>query len=142
MTPIEILAAMLDGIEYRELSTMSYKIEYGRIECKQYPKHADAIEYAERNHLTIVYGYSDDLMEFEGEFFEEYGAWNGETVYGNNGQKIEMTWNDSDPESVWHYEVSGCEYRKFMIFEDGERYGDGIVIDAPGVKWKPKEDEK
>lgn len=56
------LAAMLDGIDY----------------CECIP--ADVIRKAEDSGFVIVYGHSDDCLEFEGAITDEIGAYNGRAI--------------------------------------------------------------
>lgn len=43
--------------------------------------HKDFIDAAKEAGLVIVYGASDDLMEFEGAIRDELGAYEGATAY-------------------------------------------------------------
>ena len=60
---IEDLAKLLDGNVYRD----ELYNEYGM----------DVYDICEKNKWVIVYGASDDLIEFEGIISDEDGAWNG-----------------------------------------------------------------
>ena len=55
----EELAEKLNGMEYRT----------------DIPK--ELIEQAKENGLVVVYGYSDDLIEFEGAFYDEGSCYKG-----------------------------------------------------------------
>ena len=60
---IEDLAKLLDGNVYRDELYNEYGI--------------DVYDICEKNKWVIVYGASDDLIEFEGIISDEDGAWNG-----------------------------------------------------------------
>lgn len=103
--------------------------------------------------LVIVYGASDDLMEFEGAITDEFGAYEGTTVrvdgeglipdYDNlekddkdalrdyfsredGGVEIEALWCEEDGYS-WTYKTS-LPHSTFEVVEDGEPYCRGIVF--------------
>jgi len=123
------LAAKINGREYRNETTAAEKQE------------------AKANGLVIVFGASDDLMEFRGAVNDEYGAYEGETVYFTNGgllvndcdnedcphfarlkeaaEPIEAKW-DSDG-YAWVYETA-IPHATFEILEDGDKYCRGIVF--------------
>ena len=112
---------MLDGIEYSEVT-----------DC------AAQIRFAIDHNLTMIFGYSDDLLEFQGTTRDEFGAYKGCVVIGGEC-RIEVEWCVED-ESAWSYHLTGCgEYEKFRIMEDGELYSYGIVIVDPGIKWKDED---
>jgi hypothetical protein len=106
---------------------------------------------AKRDGLLVIYGASDDLMEFEGVFRAELGAYNGTVAYVNieaaieddhrcncehcdfgyvlnKCAKIRAKWNDDGPYS-WTYETS-LPHAAFDVLEGDEKYCRGIVIDA------------
>lgn len=137
MTPKE-LAALLTGREYRsEVSPEERKI-------------------AAASGLVIVYGASDDLMEFDGVLRDEIGAWEGAEVrFDSNG--IMAAWDeidDADRQDIdfmrdyfkregggkiikalwcaeegysWTFETE-IPHETFEIVEDGEPYCRGIVF--------------
>ena len=45
--------------------------------------------YAKQNQCVIVYGASDDCLEFRGAIYDEVGAYNGTTAYVKNGKAID-----------------------------------------------------
>ena len=95
----------------------------------------------------IVFGASDDLMEFRGAVNDEIGAWEGTTAYFTKGgllnnecdnedcpyfKKAQQTaaiidakW-DTDGYS-WVYETT-IPHATFDILADGEKYCRGIVF--------------
>ena len=57
------IAEMIDGMEY------GYEIRW------------DIIKYAKENGVVIIFGASDDLMEFRGAIHDEVGGFEGATVW-------------------------------------------------------------
>lgn len=137
------LADQLDGIEYPA--------------CLE-PRMCDAAKDAG---LVIVYGASDDLMEFEGAIRDEIGAYEGTTVQVDatgiladwdniedddrqdldfmrdyfkregGGRTIEAVW-DRDGYS-WTYKTD-IPHETFEIVEDGEKYCRGIIFSLSDLK--------
>lgn len=135
------LAARLDGNEYGE--------EIYGIEEKE----------AESNGLVVVFGYSDDCVEFRGAINDELGCFGGaEIPLTRNGilqaprcdgydmtdccpyyekekakaKKIIVKWNDGDG-PAWTYETDIPHYT-FDVYEDGEVFCRGIVFDMIDLK--------
>ncbi|HXE63261.1 MAG TPA: hypothetical protein VN519_06945 [Bryobacteraceae bacterium] len=135
----EELAAKLNGREYGEEMTKEEGAE------------------AKRNGVVVVYGASDDLMEFRGAIYDEAGAYNGRAVLldcngilpswddaingGESGaaeylrrkplcKVIEAVWTDGvdDPLPPWSYKTD-IAHSTFDIMEDGEVYCRGIVFE-------------
>jgi len=124
------LAAQLNGREYL------HEIE----------PHEEAS--ARRDGLVVVFGASDDLMEFRGAINDELGAYEGTTAHLTRLGLIEndcdddacphfkrakarastivAKWHDNGPYS-WTFETA-IPHAKFKIFEDGKPYCRGIVF--------------
>lgn len=103
---------------------------------------------AKDNGLVIVFGASDNLMEFRGAIDEELGAWDGTKVKLNaDGLLLTECDNDDCPyfaklilESTFLIEALWCNgdiqwtyktnipHETFDIMEDGEVYCRGIVF--------------
>ncbi len=90
----------------------------------------------------ILYGYSDDLLEFEGFITDEVGAYEGISHDDLDNEypveiydlmkkyEISLNWCPDDEKS-WAFSVKdGTYYEKFNIIEDGEVFCEGIVIQA------------
>lgn len=137
MTPTE-LAATLTGIEYPV----------------RIPKEIEAAARAAG--LVIVFGASDDLMEFRGAIHDEVGAWNGATVridadglvpdfdeivgierdrkdrlrdyFRREGasKTIEALWCATD-DCSWTYKTD-IPHAVFVVKEDDDVYCRGIVF--------------
>lgn len=105
----------------------------------------EALE-AKKEELVVVYGASDDLMEFDGAICDEVGCFNGGFAYLTGDGLLE---NECDNEDCPHYLrlrekavtieaiwAAGCSWSyqttiphaTFDVMEDGERYCRGIVF--------------
>lgn len=120
-----------------------------KLQHTQYPVRLaqDVVEDAKANGLVIVYGASDDLMEFEGAIYDELGACEGATAYLTsaglltndcdneecphfeklkvNAASIEAVWDDG--EYSWTFKTS-IPHATFEVLEDDEKYCRGIVF--------------
>ena len=126
------LAEMLSGREVRE------EIEWG--------EERDIKDAG----LIVVYGYSDDNVEFCGAIYDEVGAYNGTTVYLTPGgilqkpdcdrddcpyfakerekaKAIKAVWNDNFGGPAWTFETD-IPHETFTIVDDGEPWCIGIVF--------------
>lgn len=106
---------------------------------------------ANENGLVIVYGASDDLMEFEGAVRDEFGCYDGGTALvdskgllperediddddaleeyfsrKNNVQPIEALWCKEDGYS-WTYKTD-IPHETFDVLDEAEEYCRGIVF--------------
>lgn len=124
---IKEYAKMLNGREYN------------------YPQFTkEEIQIAKDNGFVIVYGASDDLMEFDGAIYEEAGCYDGGKVYFDktgavldeefeNSRCIEAVWCDKERADdngnviAWTYKTD-IPHETFMIYEDGEPYCEAIVF--------------
>ena len=99
--------------------------------------------------LVVVYGYSDDAVEFSGAIDDEVGAYNGTTVYLTPAGVLQAPDCDCDDcpcfakdrekaktiKAVWHDEGGPCwtfetdiPHETFTVMEDGEPFCAGIVF--------------
>ncbi len=108
-------------------------------------------EQAKAAGLVIAYGFSDDLLEFEGAISDEANA-PGEVLVDVKGvlptwdsaseseesakeyfdrkagaKTIKAAWNDSGLGPAWTLETS-IPHETFTILEDGDPFGRGIVF--------------
>lgn len=112
----EQLAAMLDGREYRNEVT------------------TEVTEVAKSNSLVIVFGASDDLMEFRGAIYDEIGSCHGVSAYLNQQglcidgkcEEIKAFWCE-DGYSGFTYKTN-IPHATFDILEGNEKYCRGIVF--------------
>lgn len=103
---------------------------------------------AKRHGLVIVYGASDDLMEFHGAIDDEIGAYNGTTAYIIGSGLLKNDCNDeacpyflklqesaNTIEACWDQDGYSWTFKTdiphvtFEITEDGEKYCRGIVFE-------------
>ena len=129
------IAALLDGMEYGE-------------DIKEHD-----LEYAKENGAVIVFGASDDLMEFRGAIEEEVGGYGGNKVYlDKNGLIVNKCDNEDCPyfrekllsakviTAIWDSEGYSWIYKTniphetFEILEEGEKYCRGIVFLMENLK--------
>ncbi len=132
MMNIKDFCKMLDGRQY------------------DYPQfQSDDIEIAKENGFVIVYGSSDDLMEFDGAIYDEAGCFDGGKVYfdkdgvSQDGEQkpnmIEALWCDDEIRDengsliTWTYKTD-IPHETFMILDDGESYCRAIVFDIKDIK--------
>lgn len=97
---------------------------------------------AKKNGLVIVYGQSDDLIEFEGAVYDEVGMYEGGEITINSGVAPEFT-EDGDitdslnliradwaPDETLSWRLTAnFPFAKFVVNEDGEPYCEGFVFD-------------
>jgi hypothetical protein len=123
------LADALNGCEYRK--------EMGPAEN----------QIAKESGLVVVFGASDDLMEFRGVVNDEIGVFEGgEALFTNNGLLINECDNEDCPHFKrlmkaatpvkakwdiegysWVYETA-IPHASFEVLEDGDKYCRGIVF--------------
>ena len=94
------------------------------------------VETAKENGWFIVYGASDDLIEFDGAIYDEDGCHGGGNIYfdkdgvgKDKANCIEARWcEEIDGRHVcWSYETD-IPHETFKIMEDGEVYCIGMII--------------
>lgn len=114
--------------------------EYG------YPQFTkEEIKTAKENGFIIVYGWSDDLIEFEGAIRDEGGCYEGGKIYfnaygicqdadnkGAYSNVITAIWCGGEKDSsgkkiTWTYETE-IPHETFMIYEGEEPFCRGIVF--------------
>ena len=130
-----------DCMDIKEYAEMLNGKEYG---YSMFSK--EELQIAKDNGFVIVYGASDDLMEFDGSLYEEAGCYDGGNVYFDktgavtdeefSGSRcIEAVWCDKERTDengnviAWTYKTD-IPHETFMIYEDGEPYCEAIVFDV------------
>ena len=118
-----------------------------------YPQFTDEeLAIAKENGFIIVFGASDDLMEIEGAINDEGDCFDGSTFKLDIADKklvdrdteescdvvaIEARWcKDRDDEMnviQWTY-ATDVPHEKFMIYEDGAPYCQGIVFQNDALR--------
>jgi len=132
----EELAKMLDGREYRD--------EISKEEA----------QLAKQHGLVVVFGASDDLMEFEGAIYDESGS-PARALVDAEGLLPERDSIDDDDEleawfhrkkkahvieGIWGKEGYSFTYKTdiphatFEIFDGGEKYCRGIVFSLADIE--------
>lgn len=101
---------------------------------------------AKENGLLVLYGYSDDNIELAGVVSDEFGAYNGTTLYYcpetktafnhkrhcDKDVEIKCLWCPKDEDIAWKIQTD-IPYEPFYIYEDGETFCKGIVIDTKEI---------
>lgn len=117
----------------------------------------EEIKQARKDGLLVVYGVSDDLVEFDGLFGDEIGAFNGtefaideigvmprwedvsddedhaEQYFKRKGQgkKVKAIWGGSA--AAWTFETE-IPHAKFTITDEGEPFCIGMVIERKDLE--------
>lgn len=106
--------------------------------------------------LVVVFGYSDDNMEFRGAISDEFGAYEGGTVCLTKAglfEEPDCSCTEACPfysaalkaaktiKAVWHDEGGPCwtyetdiPHETFDVYEDGEVWCVGIVFSVEDLK--------
>lgn len=125
--------------------TMTAKQLAARLDGREYLKEITPEEEreAEANGLVVVYGFSDDNIEFAGAIYDEIGAYNGRTVYvtpnevytdnTHGGRPLTAVWCKEGYDFAWMFETD-IPHKTFRILEDGEHYCLGIVFSIDDLK--------
>ncbi len=119
-----------------------------RINGRQYLNELtdEDIQIAKENGFLIIYGYSDDNVEVDGIFRDEFGAYNGTTVFYRPSDKsvyesedsregdieINCLWCAEDSEFTWSFKTS-LIHETFEIYDGDEKFCLGIVIDINNI---------
>lgn len=127
------------------------------IDINEIEKERDLFLSAKENGIVIVFGCSDDLMEFRGAIYDEAGGYGGVTVsltqdgifeipscfeceeckYLKEAQKravqITSIWNDLDGEYLWTFKTD-IPHEKFDVLDEGEKFCRGIVFYVEDLK--------
>lgn len=134
------LARLIDGCEYGHEMTPA------------------AVLQAKEDGLVVVFGASDDLMEFRGAINDEVGVYEGGTVMLGKStllkkpsclgerlscpyyeeavrgcKRIKAVWCPKDTDFAWAYETD-IPHEVFRVLEDGEHYCLGMVFSVEDLK--------
>ena len=118
-------------MDIKEFAQMLDGRQYG------YPQFTEEeLRIAEENGFVIVYGASDDLMEFAGAIEDEGGCFDGGEVWFSRDGVIDVPFSEGSRciEAVWGYDDMDWSYRtdipheEFMIYEDQDLYCQAIVF--------------
>lgn len=108
-------------------------------------------KHAKQDRVLIVFGASDDLIEFRGIFTDETGCYNGGTLHVTPSKLIpehdcddceceycgyrDVIANAAEIDAKWDhngyswYISAKVQHATFEILEDGDKYCRGIVIE-------------
>ena len=114
---------------------------------RNFPK--ELAQEAKEEGIVIVYGSSDDLMEFDGAIYDEVGCYEGGTAYitengllenecedeecpyylklKENAETIKAKWCKHPDGWTWSYETN-IPHETFEMMDDDEKYCLGIVF--------------
>ena len=149
MTP-KALAEALNGIEHS--ATMHL---HG----------SDLIKLAKNAGLVVAYGFSDDLLEFDGAICDEFGCYDGGTALIDadgllpefesasedeeacrryferklNAREIEAIWDGNADGYAWTLKTD-IPHEVFAIMEDGAAFSRGIVFALSDLEQAGQED--
>lgn len=130
------------AMDIKEFANLISGRQYG------YPQFTkEQLQIAKDNGFVIVYGASDDLMEFAGAIEDEGNCFDGGEVYfdkngvteNENDNCIEALWCDNDSKDengeiiTWTYETD-IPHETFIIYDDDETYCRGIVFSINDLK--------
>lgn len=122
---------------------------FAEINGKEYPFDlSKELEIAAKeNDIVVVFGASDDLMEFRGAISDELGAYDGTTAYLNSFGLLQNDCGDEDCpyfekikasaktiSAIWDSEGFSWTYdteiphKTFVIIEDSDTYCRGIIF--------------
>lgn len=140
----ESVAKIMDGVEYSH--------EYDRVPPE-----------AKEHGIVVVFGASDDLLEFRGAIQDEYGSYGGTKVKLDNSGVIENKCDDDacpyfiekyekaffEVEAVWAENPvdppwtirSNIPHHAFNVMEEGEVWCRGIVFNKSSLIPKDQEVE-
>ena len=113
------------GSDFGSLSTWA-----ALLNGSEYPL-APSSEYENRmkaEGIVIFYGNSDDLLEARGAMRDEWGAWDGTTLYFENGI-VSAIWTDTREmaKAPWIV-LSSVPCQQFEIREEGTIQSIGVVL--------------
>lgn len=100
-------------------------------------KNAEAI--AKQHGLVVVFGASDDLMEFRGAIHDELGAYGGTTAYVTQSGLLA---NDCDNEDCPHFEKMKATAKTIEACWDVEGYSWIFKTDIPHATFEITEDDE
>lgn len=98
------------------------------------------IAIAKENGFVIVFGASDDLIEFDGVIYDEAGCFDGGDIYITKDgvseehpteNLIKAIWDRDD--FTWQYETD-IPHETFLVYENDDVYCKGIVFDINDLK--------
>jgi len=103
--------------------------------------------------FVVVYGYSDDNVEFSGAIRDEVGCYGNTTILLKDGEILQTNGDECERCKLWQKYVDKCKkintlwckgefawmyetdmpHETFTILDDGEKFCQGIVFDVKEV---------
>lgn len=80
----------------------------------------DEANIAKVNGLVVCYGYSDDLLEFEGAIYEEFGAYDGTIVKIGITKKGIKFFDEENESNIEEYEIPTTEIQAYWCPKPSE----------------------
>lgn len=125
----EELAELLNGRQYgEEITDVEHRIAY-------------------ENGLVVIFGASDDLTILKGVVDDEVDCYQGchfkfnrhleiktGGKYKRHRRSVESVWSPKEPDCAWMYKTE-IPHATFNIYEDGELYCVGIIIDVSQIPY-------
>lgn len=117
------------------------KSEFNNKPYRNFPKELNT--EAKEKGIVVVYGQSDDLMEFEGALYDEFGCYDGGTFYFDKDgkctkqtiteNKIQAIWCNKNCDWTWSYKTT-LPHETFEMMDDDEKYCLGFVFYKKDLK--------
>lgn len=94
---------------------------------------------------TSLYGASDDLIEFDGDFVAEVAAYNDSLVFMSDGTVMGIKYGKGDlgiwaltliKRGVLFEEIKHCTDESAAIYSDVAYFSEGITWAYVALKWK------
>lgn len=108
----------------KQITNREYLCEVSREEAK----------WAKDHGIVVVLGRSDDLAEFRGAIEDEADCYNGGRIFERGKKYIDAVWCKG--EFTWTY-LTNIPHVKFYVFDEGEKYCEGIIFDIKDLEEKP-----
>jgi hypothetical protein len=139
-------------MNYSKTTIMNAQQFAAMLGSREYRNELNRTEFhlAKENRLVVVYGASDDLVEFAGVWNDEIGSGDGDIIYlDKNGpieddgcdcpfaekarklihdsaRRIKVNWN-TDPKFTWTFETD-IPHAIFDVYEDDEGFCRALVF--------------
>ena len=133
---LKMIAAKLDGRTYDDFA--GYKLS---------KEVAEIMDMAADEGIVVLYGASDDLVEFDGAFQDEAGCFGSGTITfdergtsddGNvHANKLQVRWQkdfDENRHLIDFTYILDIPHETFMIYDEGYPYCRGLVFFASEMR--------
>lgn len=144
MTTTELLANLTPRFAATWMNGREYR--------KEFPSNF-FLDELRRSRTVVAYGASDDLVEFDGAIYDEFGA--GGKIYVTadgvpanacpEGEDcpnyvldkkywVEALWSEPGAVATWTFLTNIPGATRFMIMDDGEAYCEGLAFSLDDLK--------